>query len=114
MWNIWLPPGKRRPKPPFAILHLIVDNAAIHSSRATAKTLEGLGDWVVLHFPPPYYPEANLIERIWLDVHVNVTRNHRCRSTVKIMERVHAYLTARNAEHHASPRLRRSDLGRAA
>ena len=33
---------------------------------------------VVLHFLPPYCPDDNRIERVWLDLHANVTRNHRC------------------------------------
>jgi DDE superfamily endonuclease len=52
---------------------------------------------VVLHFLPPYCPQANRIERVWLDVHANVTRNHTCRSMLALMRRVHAYLTERMA-----------------
>jgi transposase len=95
-------------------IHIILDNASIHSSKATTQALEGLGGRVVLHSLPPYCPDANRIERVWLDVHANVTRNHRCRTMAKLMQRVHAYLTARNAQRHASPYLRKEHLRRAA
>nr|WP_253816460.1 transposase [Myxococcus xanthus] len=34
---------------------------------------------IVLHFLPPDCPEANRIERVWLDLHANAARNHRGR-----------------------------------
>lgn len=58
-------------------MHLIVDNYGIHSARLTKSTLAALGDRIVLHFLPPYCPDANRIERVWQDLHANVTRNHR-------------------------------------
>ncbi|WP_240359641.1 hypothetical protein [Pyxidicoccus trucidator] len=61
-----------------------------------------------------YFPQANRIERVWLDLHANVTRNHRCRALNGLMARVHAYLAARNTQRHASPCLRRAELRRAA
>nr|WP_245772244.1 hypothetical protein [Myxococcus fulvus] len=51
---------------------------------------------------------------MWLDLHANVTRNHRCRTLTRLMARVHAYLCARNAHRSASPCLRRADLRRTA
>jgi transposase len=95
-------------------LHLILDNASIHSSKKTRKALEQLGGRVMLHFLPPYCPDANRIERVWLDLHSNVTRNHRCRTIQKLLRRVHAYLHARNAQRRASPILRQAHLRRAA
>src|SRR6185312_15612253 len=61
-------------------IHLIVDNYAIHSAHMTRRTLDELGGRIVLHFLPPYCPDANRIERIWQDFHANVTRNHRCKT----------------------------------
>ncbi len=57
-------------------IHLILDNAAIHDSRKTRAALEQLRGRIILHFLPPYCPEENRIERRWLDLHGNVTRNH--------------------------------------
>lgn len=95
-------------------IHLILDNAAIHSSKKTQAALQQLGGRVKLHFLPPYCPDENRIERVWLDVHANVTRNHRCRTMKELMRRVHAYLAARTRQRTASPNLRRSELPRAA
>lgn len=91
-------------------IHLVLDNASVHSSKKTLKALAQLGGRFVLHFLPSYCPQGNRIERVWLDLQANVTRSHRCRT----LARVHAYLTARNAQRSASPSLRRGDLSRTA
>ncbi|WP_225888679.1 IS630 family transposase [Myxococcus xanthus] len=93
-------------------IHLVLDNASVHSSKKTLKALAHFGGRFVLHFLPPYCPQGNRIERVWLDLHANVTRNHRCRTMDQLMVRVHAYLSARNAQRSASPSLRRVDLRR--
>lgn len=85
-------------------IHLILDNAAIHASKKTRAALEKLDGRVVLHFLPPYCPQGNRIERVWWDVHANVTRNHRRKSIQGLMRDVDAYLTARNADPTAAPR----------
>jgi transposase len=95
-------------------IHLIVDNAAIHTSKKTQAALQQLAGRVVLHFLPPYCPEGNRIERVWLDVHANVTRNHTCRTMRALMQRVQAYLHARNRQRTPSPPVRRDALRRAA
>lgn len=95
-------------------IHLILDNASIHSSKKTRKVLEQLGGKIVLHFLPPYCPKGNRIERVWLDLHANVTRNHRCRRMDALMRRVHGYLHARNRTGTPSPAVRREDLRAAA
>ena len=86
-------------------IHLIVDNYAIHSARATIRVLESLKGRIVLHFLPPYCPDHNRIERIWEDLHANVTRNHRCQTMEQLMEQVKIYLDTRNQNgHHCYPR----------
>ena len=49
-----------------------------------------------LHFLPPYSPDDNAIERVWQDLHANVTRNHRFASMAELMEEVRYYLGKRN------------------
>jgi transposase len=61
-------------------IHLVVDNYIIHSSKKTQRFLAQFGDRLVAHFLPPYCPDHNRIERLWLDVHANVTRHHRCKT----------------------------------
>jgi transposase len=75
-------------------IHLVVDNYGIHSARATQACLAALGDRVVLHFLPPYCPDANRIERVWQDLHANVTRNHRCKTLNQLLANARQYLTA--------------------
>ena len=41
-------------------------------------------------------PDDNRIERVWLDLHANVTRNHRCVDMPELMENVCTYLRNRN------------------
>lgn len=89
-------------------IHLILDNYGIHSSKLTKSVLEDeLGGRVVLHFLPPYCPDANRIERVWLDLHSNVTRNHRCATLEELIDEVDYYLDARNFSD-ANPSLRRA------
>jgi transposase len=73
-------------------VHLIVDNYGIHSALLTQRTLAALGNRIVLHFLPPYCPDANRIERVWQDLHANVTRNHRCRTMNRLLDNARHYL----------------------
>jgi transposase len=78
-------PKKRR-------IHLIVDNYIIHKSKKTQRALAEFGDKFVLHFLPPYCPNDNKIERLWKDLHDNVTRNHRCANLDALMKEVEEWL----------------------
>jgi transposase len=75
-------------------IHLIVDNYGIHSANLTKQTLAELGGRVMLHFLPPYCPDANRIERVWQDLHANVTRNHRCKSMRQLLANCRRYVEA--------------------
>jgi len=78
-------------------IHLILDNYRIHKSDLVQAALGGyLAGKVELHFLPPYCPDDNRIERVWQDVHANVTRNHRCATMTSLMEEVRYYLRKRN------------------
>jgi transposase len=79
------------------MIHVIVDNYGIHSSRQTQLTLVSLPR-IRLHFLPPYSPDLNPIERVWLDLHAEVTRNHRCAAIDDLMSEVADYLTYRNRQ----------------
>jgi transposase len=73
-------------------IHLIVDNYGIHSAHATRRVLKELGGRIVLHFLPPYCPDANRIERVWQDLHANVSCNHRCKTLKGLLGNARAYL----------------------
>ena len=77
------------------IIHVIVDNYSIHSSRQTTLALASMPK-IRLHFLPPYSPAFNAIERVWLDLHADVTRNHRCTTIDELMVEVDDYLAYRN------------------
>jgi transposase len=94
--QLWQLIGRDYPKA--KRIHLILDNYRIHSSLQTKAALARLGGRVVLHFLPPYCPDHNRIERVWRDLHDNVTRNHQCRNMKELMKEVHYWLRKRDRE----------------
>ncbi len=78
------------------VIHVILDNYKIHHSNVIGIALTHFAKRVRLHFLPPYSPDHNRIERVWQDVHANVTRNHRCTSMDELMGEVRHYLQERN------------------
>jgi len=86
------------------VIHVILDNFRIHSSVRTRQALAALGGRVVLHFLPPYCPDANRIERTWRDLHADVTRNHRCGTMEALMTRVRRHLRRRQRKDKAGHR----------
>jgi transposase len=89
-----------RAYPHARVIHVIVDNYSIHSSRQTELALAGLPR-IRLHSLPPYSPKFNPIERVWLDLHAEVTRNHRCKTIDELMAEVEHYLRYRNRTRSA-------------
>lgn len=88
--------------PDAKVIHVMLDNFGIHASKISQAAVADLGGRVVLHFLPPYCPQHNRIERVWLDLHANVTRNHRCRDMDELMREVVRYLMTRNCRTRAS------------
>jgi transposase len=89
-------------------VHVILDNYIIHTSKLTQQNLRSLGGRIVLHFLPPYCPDANRIERTWRELHANVTRNHRCRTMNELMHHVRGFIRAHNRRHELKPSLRKA------
>jgi transposase len=87
-------------------IHIILDNYGIHDSLQVRLALKSeVAQKLTLHFLPPYCPDHNRIERIWKDLHDNVTRNPRCKTMEELMAEVRIYLGRRNrGGHHAYPR----------
>lgn len=73
------------------VIHVILDNYAIHDSGATRAALRRMRR-IRLHFLPPYCPDHNRIERLWQDLHANVTRNHRHRRLLSLCSAVAEWL----------------------
>ena len=78
------------------MIHVILDNYIIHSSKQTRLWLAEFGQKFRLHFLPPYCPQENKIERVWEDLHANVTRNHTCRTMELLLVEVREWLWRRN------------------
>ena len=82
-------------------IHLILDNYVIHSSNRVRRFLAQHGELFVLHFLPPYSPEHNRIERLWRELHANVTRNHRCSSMQELMRAAARWLRGEDRRRRA-------------
>jgi transposase len=86
----------RQTYPRARVLHVILDNYRIHDSKIVHAALAGFGEGIQLHFLPPYCPNDNKIERVWEDLHANVTRNHTCPDMRALLREVRYYLRKRN------------------
>jgi transposase len=84
--------------PDAQMIHVVLDNFRIHSSKQVQAWMTENGDRIRLHFLPPYCPDHNQIERKWRDLHAAVTRNHRCKTIDELMRNVEQWLRARNKE----------------
>lgn len=73
------------------VIHIVLDNYKIHSAQRVVRYLENAKRFV-LDFLPPYSPDANRIERLWREVHANVTRNHRCKTMPELWRALWWYL----------------------
>lgn len=82
-------------------IHVILDNYSIHHTEQVRVSLATPhGQRLKLHFLPPYCPDDNKIERVWEDLHSNVTRNHRKPTMPELMSEVRHYLRQRNRQKH--------------
>lgn len=76
-------------------IHVILDNYSIHDSQLVAWALLQAQGRIQLHPLPPYCPQHNPIERIWEDLHAEVTRNHNCPDMDSLLIDVRVYLMIR-------------------
>jgi transposase len=86
----------REDYPPARRVHVILDNYRIHSSQLSRAAVAELGGRIVLHFLPPYCPNENRIERLWQDLHAEVTRNHACPTMEELMRNVRHFVRRRS------------------
>lgn len=75
-------------------LHLVLDNYIIHKAACVQRYLATAGCRIVLHFLPPYSPDDNPIERLWKQMHDQVTRNHRHATIDSLVAAVRRFLNA--------------------
>jgi transposase len=87
------------------VIHVILDNYCIHSSKQTQLWLAEHGQKFRLHFLPPYCPDDNRIERkLWREMHANVTVNHRCQTIEELIRQVVYYLMSHNRRNKVGVR----------
>ena len=84
--------------PHATMIHVVLDNFRIHSSKQVQAWIKQHGHRIKLHFLPPYCPDHNKIERKWKDLHAAVTRNHRCKTIEELMSNVQRWLRDHNIE----------------
>jgi hypothetical protein len=84
------------------VIHVILDKCGIHSSNIIGVALANFASRVRLHFLPPYSPDDNAIERVWKDLHANVTRNHNCATMTELMAEVRYYIPAQTQSPNAT------------
>jgi transposase len=78
-------------------VHGVPDDFGIHDSRQVRLASKSeKGRRIELPFLPPSCPAHNRIERVWKDLHDNVTRNHRCPGMEELMIEVRRCLQTRN------------------
>jgi putative transposase len=76
-------------------IHLILDNAKFHDSRAVRDYLRRHPGRFELHWLPRRAPECNPVERVWWHLREEITRNHRCKTLDELADLVLAWLTQR-------------------
>jgi putative transposase len=77
-------------------VHVICDSAKCHTSEAVAVYLWEHRERIELHLLPKYSPDCNPIERVWWNLHDQITRNHRCQSMQELLDLTFAWLRGRN------------------
>jgi transposase len=77
-------------------IHVICDNAKCHTSNDVAVYLWNHRERIDVHFLPAYSPDCNPIERVWWNLHDQITRNHQCKSMKELLELTFAWLGGRN------------------
>jgi transposase len=81
---------------------LIADNYIIHKSNLTQVWLKHNPKFEIL-FQPAYQPWVNHIEKLWKQLHDNITRNHRYTTIDKLMVAVRTFLSKVSPFPDSSP-----------
>ena len=77
-------------------IYVILDNYRVHSSKIVNAALAHHLNNITLEFLPPYCPNENRIERVWKDLHDQVTRNHRHPNLNELMSDVRSFVKRYN------------------
>lgn len=96
----------KRKYPEAKRIYVILDNYRIHSSKTVNAALAHHLCNITLEFLPPYCPNENRIERIWKDLHDEVTRNHRHSNLEDLMKDVRKFIKRYNRPRKRTYELR--------
>jgi putative transposase len=80
----------------YKTIHVICDNAGFHTSHAVIEYLWKHEGRIEVHLLPSYSPDYNPIERVWWHLHEEITRNHRCKDSKELLDKVFAWLGEEN------------------
>ena len=86
-------------------IYVILDNYRVHSSKIVNAALDHHLSNITLEFLPPYCPNENRIERLWKDLHDQVTRNHRHSTLEDLMKDVKQFATRYNRRRRKQSQL---------
>ncbi len=89
----------------FRHVYVVADNYSIHTAGDVCRWLARHPRFVLLWLPR-YCPRANPIERVFGDLHDQITRNHRHRTLSPLLAEVQRYLR-RRAHHGRLPSIYR-------
>lgn len=78
----------------YRVIHVVWDNAKIHTCAAVAKVLARHRERLRVHALPRYAPQCNPIERVWWRLREEITRNHQCQTLEELLELVLGWLDA--------------------
>ena len=67
-------------------IHIVLDGAGYHKKKEVQETAEKLG--IKLHYLPPYSPNLNPIERLWLVMNKHVRNNRYFESTKEFRQKI--------------------------
>ena len=76
-------------------IHVICDSAKCHTSNEVAVYLWDHRERIELHLLPKYSPDCNPIERVWWNLHDQITRNHRCATMQELLDLTFTWLGQR-------------------
>jgi putative transposase len=76
----------------YRVIHVLWDNAKIHTCAAVKQVLARHADRLRVHGIPKYAPKCNPIERVWWHLREEITRNHQCKSLEELIGLVLGWL----------------------
>jgi transposase len=76
----------------YRVIHVVWDNAKIHTCPAVAKVLAQHRQRLRVHALQRYAPHCNPIERVWWHLREEITRNHQCQTMEELIELVLGWL----------------------